>query len=83
VPTDGKPSPLFGAQPFSQKMLRFEEFGLERYDPTNNPQPSRSFPLPSAGRPPGQDSPKISSARRPSGGILDLSSGLGEAWTGG
>ena len=27
VPTDGDPSPLFGAQSFSNKMLRFEEFG--------------------------------------------------------
>ncbi len=30
VPTNGPPSPLFGAQPFSQQMLRFEEFGTER-----------------------------------------------------
>ena len=30
VPTNGPPSPVFGAQPFSQKMLRFEEFGLDR-----------------------------------------------------
>ena len=27
VPTDGAKSPLFGAQPFSQQMLRFEELG--------------------------------------------------------
>ena len=27
LPTGGKPSPLFGAQPFTQQMLRFEEFG--------------------------------------------------------
>ncbi|MCZ6766939.1 MAG: copper oxidase, partial [bacterium] len=27
VPTGAMPSPLFGAQPFSQSMLRFEEFG--------------------------------------------------------
>jgi len=59
VPTDGKPSPLFGAQPFSQKMLRFEEFGLESYDPENNPQPSRSFPLPSIGPAPERDSVSI------------------------
>ena len=30
VPTNGPPSPLFGALPFSQKMLRFEEFGASR-----------------------------------------------------
>ncbi|HET9701642.1 MAG TPA: Ig-like domain-containing protein [Burkholderiales bacterium] len=28
IPTGAAPSPLFGAQPFSQRMLRFEEFGL-------------------------------------------------------
>ncbi len=27
VPTGSSPSPLFGAQPFTQQMLRFEEFG--------------------------------------------------------
>ena len=27
VPSNGPPSPLFGAQPFTQKLLRFEEFG--------------------------------------------------------
>lgn len=29
IPTNGPPSPLFGAEPFSQPMLRFEEFGME------------------------------------------------------
>jgi FtsP/CotA-like multicopper oxidase with cupredoxin domain len=29
VPTGGPPSPLFGVQSFTQKMLRFEEFGLQ------------------------------------------------------
>ncbi len=29
VPTGGDPSPLFGAQPFTQQMLRFEEFGTK------------------------------------------------------
>jgi len=28
VPTGARPSPLWGVQPFSQQMLRFEEFGL-------------------------------------------------------
>ncbi len=27
VPSNGPPSPLFGADPFTQQMLRFEEFG--------------------------------------------------------
>ncbi|MGI9284141.1 MAG: hypothetical protein ACR2P1_02010, partial [Pseudomonadales bacterium] len=30
VPTNGPPSPLFGAEAFTQKMLRFEEFGRSR-----------------------------------------------------
>jgi manganese oxidase len=43
VPTNSKPSPLFGAQPFSQKLLLFEEFGPEKVDPNTvagtNPLP--------------------------------------------
>ena len=27
IPSNGRPSPLFGAQPFTQKLLLFEEFG--------------------------------------------------------
>ncbi len=30
IPTNGPPSPLFGAAPFTQQMLRFEEFGTKR-----------------------------------------------------
>lgn len=29
IPTGANPSPLFGAQPFTQKLLRFEEFGVQ------------------------------------------------------
>ncbi|HET9579686.1 MAG TPA: Ig-like domain-containing protein [Usitatibacter sp.] len=29
IPTGASPSPLFGAQPFTQKMLMFEEFGVQ------------------------------------------------------
>ncbi|MFQ5463103.1 MAG: multicopper oxidase domain-containing protein [Phycisphaerae bacterium] len=29
IPTNSLPSPLFGAEPFTQQMLRFEEFGTE------------------------------------------------------
>ncbi len=29
LPTNGPPSPLFGAEEFSQKMMRFEEFGAQ------------------------------------------------------
>ncbi|MFP3409202.1 hypothetical protein SB757_31785, partial [Pseudomonas sp. SIMBA_065] len=47
-PTNGKPSPLFGAQPFTQQLLLFEEFGTEKLDPTL-PPPSLTFPVPTLG----------------------------------
>lgn len=37
------PSPLYGATDFSQKMLRFEEFGVQ---PIPSNPPTHSFPLP-------------------------------------
>ena len=48
VPTNGPPSPLFGAQPFTQRMLRFEEFGLEplAFGATKQPADWRSMPMP-------------------------------------
>ncbi|PNB65005.1 copper oxidase, partial [Pseudomonas sp. FW305-127] len=36
-PTNGKPSPLFGAEPFTQQLLLFEEFGPEKLDPATPP----------------------------------------------
>lgn len=53
-PTNGNPSPLFGAQPFTQKILLYEEFGVERLDP-NQPAPLKTLPLPSLGAMPEQD----------------------------
>ncbi|WP_371369879.1 multicopper oxidase domain-containing protein [Pseudomonas sp. QL9] len=53
-PTNGKPSPLFGAQPFTQQMLLFEEFGPVKLDPTTPPGPL-TFPLPTVGPAPEQD----------------------------
>lgn len=50
-PTNGKPSPLFGAQPFTQQLLLFEEFGAEKLDPTT-PAPDLTFPVPTSARPP-------------------------------
>ena len=44
VPTDAPPSPLFGALPFTQQMLLFEEFGVQPL-PTN--APAHSLPDPS------------------------------------
>ncbi len=41
VPTGANPSPLFGAQPFSQKLLRFEEFGLQRLPAADCPTCTR------------------------------------------
>lgn len=40
VPTDLPPSPLFGATPFSQQMLLFEEFGIQPMPNPNNSGPS-------------------------------------------
>ncbi len=37
VPTGSSPSPLFGAQPFTQKMLMFEEFGTREMPTTPSP----------------------------------------------
>ncbi|HLF98230.1 MAG TPA: hypothetical protein VI457_13895, partial [Methylococcaceae bacterium] len=45
VPTDAPPSPLFGAQPFTQKMLLFEEFGLQPM-PTVAASPDTVLPPP-------------------------------------
>ncbi len=54
VPTNSRPSPLFGAESFTQQMLRFEEFGTERLDPTA-PAPALGFPVPAVGSAPEQD----------------------------
>ena len=44
IPTNGKPSPLFGAEPFTQQLLLFEEFGSEKLDPATPPQ-KLTFPV--------------------------------------
>jgi len=50
VPTGGRPSPLFGARSFTQRMLRFEEFGTRPLptvfdgDPFPPPRDARSGP---------------------------------------
>ena len=46
VPTNGPPSPLFGSRPFTQKMWRFEEFGLESLDLSAVEPPNDWQPLP-------------------------------------
>jgi hypothetical protein len=45
IPSNGPPSPLFGATEFSQQMLRFEEFGTRPLD-LNASKPNNWFPLP-------------------------------------
>lgn len=54
IPTEGTPSPLFGAEPFTQQMILFEEFGTEEmpaaaavnFTPFPRPQNAQSGPLP-------------------------------------
>lgn len=53
-PTNGFASPMYGATPFTQKLVLFEEFGLDKLDPTQAP-PSLAFPNPSLGAAPAQD----------------------------
>src|SRR3990167_557104 len=37
VPSGGEPSPLFGAAPYSQQLLMFEEFGVQPIQVSNEP----------------------------------------------
>jgi len=69
IPTNGLPSPLFGAQSFSQQMLRFEEFGTDSLDPAAPPA-VLTFPLPTLGPGPEQD-PLSVAASQPAGASLD------------
>ncbi|MHC1743638.1 MAG: multicopper oxidase domain-containing protein [Syntrophobacteraceae bacterium] len=69
VPTNGKPSPLFGAEPFTQQLLLFEEFGRERLDPSGT-APANSFPVPTTGPAPEQD-PTSVAASAPAGTALE------------
>ena len=45
IPTGAASSPLFGAEPYSQQLLRFEEFGVEPIDPSGEGS-TDTFPLP-------------------------------------
>ncbi|WP_425500256.1 Ig-like domain-containing protein [Pseudomonas akapageensis] len=68
-PTNGKPSPLFGALPFTQQLLLFEEFGTEKLDPNTPPQ-TLTFPVPTLGPAPEQD-PNSVARSGPSSTALD------------
>lgn len=47
VPSNGSPSPLFGAEPFTQQFLRFEEFGTSSLADANvDPKTALSLPVP-------------------------------------
>ncbi len=46
VPSNGPPSPLFGAEPFTQQMLRFEEFGTDELKLGRRNKPKGWQPLP-------------------------------------
>ena len=69
IPTGAPPSPLFGAEPFTQQMLRHEEFGVEPLGTTAAPNPI-PFPRPSTGPLPEQD-PNDVSASGPSGVAIE------------
>ncbi|MEJ8835805.1 cytochrome c peroxidase [Ramlibacter sp. AN1133] len=53
-PTNGYASPMFGAQPWTQKLLMFEEFGPEKLDAAAEAG-TAPFPVPSTGAAPEQD----------------------------
>ena len=46
IPTNGPPSPLFGAEPFTVRMLRFEEFGPDRLNLHQRRAPENWSPMP-------------------------------------
>ncbi|HET8746924.1 MAG TPA: copper oxidase, partial [Ramlibacter sp.] len=68
-PSNGYPSPMFGAQPWTQKLLMFEEFGLRRLDTTDRPY-SLPFPQPKSGPGPEKD-PEHAERSGPDGDELD------------
>nr|WP_079235631.1 MULTISPECIES: multicopper oxidase domain-containing protein [Pseudomonas] len=68
-PTNGLPSPLFGAQPYTQQLLMFEEFGPVKLDPATPPAPMM-FPLAKVGPAPAQDPDNVARSG-PDGAELD------------
>lgn len=68
-PTNGKPSPLYGAQPFTQQLVLFEEFGPEKLDAAT-PAALLGFPPPAVGPLPQQD-PSNAARSAPPGPALD------------
>jgi FtsP/CotA-like multicopper oxidase with cupredoxin domain len=68
-PTNGFPSPMFGALPWTQKLLLAEEFGTTRLDPAA-PAGTLPFPPPRIGAAPFQD-PANAARSGPAGAELD------------
>ncbi|MFJ7284998.1 multicopper oxidase domain-containing protein [Pseudomonas sp. NPDC099000] len=67
-PTNGKPSPLYGALPFTQPLALFEEFGLEKLDPTT-PAAQLPFPPATIGPLPQQDPTSVARSAPPSAAL--------------
>jgi manganese oxidase len=60
IPTEAPPSPLFGAQPFTQQLLLFEEFGREAL--AGAPAAPNPFPQPALGPAPENDPTDLASS---------------------
>ncbi|WP_207286178.1 MULTISPECIES: multicopper oxidase domain-containing protein [unclassified Pseudomonas] len=67
-PTNGKPSPLYGALPFTQQLVLFEEFGPEKLDPTT-PAAQLPFPPAAIGPLPQQDPTSVARSAPPSAAL--------------
>lgn len=67
-PTNGKPSPLYGALPFTQPLALFEEFGVEKLDPTT-PAAQLPFPPATIGPLPQQDPTSVARSAPPSAAL--------------
>lgn len=68
IPTGSAPSPLFGAQPWTQQLLLFEEFGREQL--AGSPAPTGTLPPPVLGPEPENDPVSVASSA-PSGVALE------------
>ncbi len=69
IPAGGAPSPLFGALPFTQKLLLFEEFGPETLAASTN---TAQLPLPAASGNPADPELSTSTTRsQPKGADLE------------
>lgn len=69
IPTNGRPSPLFGAVEFTSPVLLFEEFGPEKLDPAVAAGQDK-LPAPTVGQLPEQD-PTDAARSAPNGQALE------------